>query len=150
MNFERIDISELLPQQPPFVMVDKLLSYGELTETAFTVREDNLFCDDGILSEAGIVENIAQTCAARTGYFNKYINKSAIRLGFIGAIRNLEIFRLPETGEVLHTQIRILEEIFRMTLIRAVVSIGNETIAGCEMKTSLGFENGESRNSVRH
>ncbi|MDR2690742.1 MAG: pseudouridylate synthase [Dysgonamonadaceae bacterium] len=137
MDFERIDISELLPQQPPFVMIDKLLNYGEVTETALTVKDDNLFCDNGLLSEAGIVENIAQTCAARTGYFNKYINKSAVQLGFIGAIRNMEIFRFPKTGEVLHTQIRILEEIFRMTLIRAVVNIGNETIAGCEMKISL-------------
>jgi 3-hydroxymyristoyl/3-hydroxydecanoyl-(acyl carrier protein) dehydratase len=63
-----INILDLLPQRPPFIMIDKLTHFDlKSAETVFTVCEDNLFCVDGVMEEAGIVENIAQTCAARTG-----------------------------------------------------------------------------------
>ena len=74
MELEKIDIHELLPQQEPFVMVDTLTFFNEKeTSTTFTVREDNIFVEDGVLNECAIAENIAQTCAARLGYINKYI-----------------------------------------------------------------------------
>jgi 3-hydroxymyristoyl/3-hydroxydecanoyl-(acyl carrier protein) dehydratase len=63
-----ISILDLLPQRPPFIMVDQLTHFDmKSAETVFTVCEDNLFCVDGVMEEAGLVENIAQTCAARTG-----------------------------------------------------------------------------------
>ena len=66
--FEEIDIKSLLPQQPPFVMVDALLDYSEeKTVTALKVQEENIFCSNGTLSASGMMENIAQTCAARLG-----------------------------------------------------------------------------------
>jgi predicted hotdog family 3-hydroxylacyl-ACP dehydratase len=138
VNFEKIDILTLLPQRPPFVMVDKLLLYDMgVTETSFRVHEDNIFCDDGRLSESGLIENIAQTCAAGIGYVNKYSYNDAIKLGFIGSIRNMEIFRLPQTGETLTTRICTVEEVFRMTLINAKVTIGQELITSAEMKIAI-------------
>lgn len=143
MDFETIDIQEILPQRPPFIMVDKLL-YCDLqtTRTALLVRDDNVFCDNGILSEAGIAENIAQTCAARLGYINKYLHNSSIKIGFIGAIRNQEFLRLPHTGETLVTQIETMQEVFRTTLVNAIVHAGNELITSCEMKIALTDING--------
>ena len=145
MDFRKIDILELLPQKPPFIMIDKLeYCDRETTITNFKVQPKNIFCDNGIFSESGLIENIAQSCAARIGYINKYINKESIHLGFIGAIRNLEILRLPKTDEFITTEINVLEEIFRMTLVKATVKSDNELIASSEMKISISeIENAE-------
>ncbi|GHS85797.1 hypothetical protein FACS1894201_05920 [Bacteroidia bacterium] len=136
-NFEAIDILEILPQRLPFVMVDKLLHFDfEATRTSYAVKADNIFCNDERFTESGLIENIAQTCAARIGYINKYIMKNTIKLGYIGAIRNLEIVRLPKIGELLVTQITTIEEVFKMTLINATIKVGEEVIVACEMKIS--------------
>ena len=64
-----VSVLDLLPHQPPFIMVDKLTHYDATSaKTTFVVRDDNLFCINGFMEEAGLIENIAQTCAARTGF----------------------------------------------------------------------------------
>jgi predicted hotdog family 3-hydroxylacyl-ACP dehydratase len=132
------DILKLLPQKPPFVMVDKLLYCDhETTKTTFTVCEDNIFNDNGMFAEAGLIENIAQTCAARVGNSNNNEGSSSVKIGFIGMIRNLEIERLPKVGETMVTQVDLTEEVFQISLVNAIVSIGDEIIASCEMKISL-------------
>ena len=76
-----IDIHTLLPQQEPFVMIDTLVAFDELTTvTETTINERRMFVADSVMSEAGIIENIAQTCAARIGYVNKYILKEDIKI----------------------------------------------------------------------
>jgi predicted hotdog family 3-hydroxylacyl-ACP dehydratase len=138
MDFSKINILELLPQQPPFIMVDKLLHFDEVkTVTEFSVRSENLFFEDGRLTSSGLVENIAQTCASRIGYVNKYILKQSVKLGYIGAIRNLVIHRTPLLGEKLTTTIEVIEEIFKMTLVKATVLCGEEVLATAEMKIAL-------------
>jgi predicted hotdog family 3-hydroxylacyl-ACP dehydratase len=138
IDIEQIDIKELLPQQPPFVMVDKLLQVDRVyTRTQFTVRADNLFCEQEHLTSSGLIENIAQTCAARMGFINKYIYRKQVKLGFIGAIRNLHIMRTPLVGEQLVTTIEVTEEVFSMTLVNATVSVANEVIVSAEMKIAL-------------
>ena len=55
------DIRELIPQRPPILMVDGLESVeGDTAVGTLTVRADNCFADEeGVLSEAGVVEHIA-------------------------------------------------------------------------------------------
>lgn len=139
MDVTAIDIHELLPQREPFVMVGRLEHFDMTrTVTATTVTAGNPLADGDRLSAAGVLENIAQTCAARIGYVNKYILKRGIQIGYIGAIRNLRLSRLPKTGETLTTAIETVEEIFGMTLVRATVNVGDETIARGDMKIALG------------
>jgi len=134
-RIQKVDILELLPQKPPFVMVDRLLYRDvQTTKTALTVREENIFFDNGVLAEAGVIENIAQTCAARMGDTNKETGKNSVKIGFIGVIRNLEIARLPKAGETIVTQVNLAEEAFQISLVHATVSIGDEIITSCEMK----------------
>lgn len=137
-DFEKIDIHELLPQQPPFVMVDKLMHFDEtVTTTTFEVRADNIFVDDGTLNACALAENIAQTCATRLGFVNKYILKRAIQLGFIGSIRNMQVMRTPSVGEKLTTTITVREQIMGLTLVDATILVGEETIVTAEMKIAL-------------
>lgn len=138
MNFEQIDILELLPQRPPFVMVDTLLHYDDVKcVTSLLVKEDNIFVENGHLSSSGLIENIAQTCAARMGYINHFLNKETIKLGFIGAIKNLKIESLPKVNDTIRTSIEIVEEVFQMTLVNAVIELDNKVIVSAEMKIAL-------------
>ena len=138
MNLTDIDIHELLPQQEPFVMVGKLIHFDmERTVTETKICRENIFTENDLFTASGIIENIAQTCAARIGYVTKYILKKGIQLGFIGAIRNLKLHRCPKVGETIQTTILTIEEIFGMTLVKAMVCVGDEILAESEMKIAL-------------
>ena len=138
MEIDKIDIHELLPQREPFVMVGRMV-YFDMGRCATRTRiaPGNLFVEKGRFTASGIIENIAQTCAARIGYINKYILKKGIQLGFIGAIRNMNLYRSPEAGEEIETEIVTIEEVLGMTLVSAKVTAGEETIAEAEIKNAL-------------
>ncbi|MCM1373044.1 MAG: pseudouridylate synthase [Bacteroides sp.] len=141
MDVTRIDIHELLPQREPFVMVGSLVSFDmQRIVTATVVSEANLFVDAGLFAPAGLIENMAQTCAARIGYVNKYILHKSVRIGFIGAIRSFRLYRLPAIGETLETTVDTLEEVFGLTLVRATIRVGTEIIAEGEMKIAENEE----------
>lgn len=141
MDLEQIDIHELLPQREPFVMVDKLVYFDEkTTTTSFLVREDNLFVENGRLNACALAENIAQTCAARLGYVNKYILKRGIQIGFIGAVKDMKVIDTPVVGDVLTTTIHVLEQIMGLTLVTTVIRIGDRVVTTAEMKIALADE----------
>jgi predicted hotdog family 3-hydroxylacyl-ACP dehydratase len=128
------DILSFIPQRAPFVMVDHLLEMNEtITRSEFVVKEENIFVEDGFLKEPGLVENIAQTAAARAGYISKTEDKP-VALGYIGSIKNLQIFSLPQTGDHLVTEVKVENQIFDVTLISGSISCNEKTIASCEMK----------------
>lgn len=132
-----IDIKTILPQQPPFVMVDELLHCDNIvTKTSFNVREELVFVSNGVFTEPGVVENIAQTCAARMGYVNSVINDGNVKVGYIGSIKNLQIYHLPVIGDKLETTIEVQNEVFNFLLVKAKVECGEKLIAECEMKIS--------------
>ena len=136
-KIEDITLNELLPQRPPFVMIDRLVSCDEVfAVTELLVREDNLFIEDERLTSAGLVENIAQSCAARIGYLNLNAG-GTVKIGVIGAISNLDIMRTPKVGEKLVTTIELISEVMQMTLVEAVIRIGDEEIARTSMKIAL-------------
>lgn len=137
MEIKDIDILTLIPQRRPFVMIDRLLSFDEIeSSTDFVIKEDNIFCKDGLFLETGIMENIAQTCAARIGYININNNES-VKIGVIGSIKDLIITKLPKVGTTLLTKVKVLSEVFAITLVEAEVYDNDELIAKCEMKISL-------------
>lgn len=138
MNFSDIDILDLIPQRRPFVMVDELLHYDPiLSNTRFLIKESNILVENGFLSESGITENMAQSCAARIGYVNKVINQSEVKIGFIGGVKNLVIHRLPLVGNFIYTDIEVVGEVMSMTLVKAVVKELDDIIAECEMKIAI-------------
>ena len=134
----RIDIHELLPQQEPFVMIGRLVALDNTdTVSETTVSADNLLVDDGNLSASGLVENVAQTCAARIGYVNKYVLKRGIQLGFIGSVRNLVIHGLPAVGQTVTTTVSVREQILGMTLATARVECEGRELLTTEIKIAI-------------
>ena len=134
---QEYDILTLLPQRPPMVMVDRLLHCDPVvTVTELTVREDNIMVEDGRMSACGLIENIAQTCAARMGYIN--LSKGeAVRVGVIGALRDMEIHSLPTVGSKIETTIEVCDEVFGMTLAQAESRCGDTLLASGTIKIAL-------------
>ena len=127
----------LIPQKDPMVMIDNLLEVDETRGvTDLLVRKDNIFCQNEQLLEAGLIENIAQTAAARTGYIFSQ-KKEKIPTGFIGAIKNLEILFLPNVGDKLRTEIQYQGEVFDIILVHGKITVAGELAAQCELKVFL-------------
>ena len=101
--------------------------------TTFTVKAGHIFVSGGALTEPALVENIAQTAAARMGYICRQEQK-AVPVGFIGAVQNLRIYALPQTGDTLFTTIHIKNQVFNATIIEGNISVKGKPIASCEMK----------------
>jgi len=115
-------------------MVDKVLDYHETGfTTSFYITENNIFQENGLFKEPGLVENIAQTAAARAGYVSRRESKP-VQVGYIGAVNALQVHKLPRTGNELITEITIENQIFDVTLISGKITCNNETIAQCKMK----------------
>jgi predicted hotdog family 3-hydroxylacyl-ACP dehydratase len=127
------NILSLIPQRPPFVMVDELVFSDEnITRTSFRVSGDNVLVENGEFTEAGLMENIAQTASAGTGYIANIENKP-VALGYIGSVKNFEVFALPKVNDELLTEVKIEEQVFDMTIISGTVKHNDTILARCEM-----------------
>lgn len=133
----------LIPQCPPFVMVDSLLSYHEKGVVgALTVTADNIFVDIETQSfqASGFIEHMAQAVALYTGY-QCYLKDEGNPIGYIGALKNIEIKRLPKVGEQILTTVEILQDFMGVTLVSVRSEVGGEEIAKGELKTVVPQEN---------
>ena len=131
------NIISLIPQRAPIVMVDEFLGIEDnLSKTAFSVKEENIFVDAGVMSECGLIEHIAQSAAARVGYLFTEAGKP-IPIGYIGSVNNFEIKEFPKVGETIFTNIEVLQEVMGITLIMAHCYINKVEIASCKMKIFL-------------
>lgn len=130
-------VINLIPQKEPFVMVDKLYQFSEdKIVSGLTITETNLFCFENIFLEPGLIENMAQTVAMHKGYTYHLKNEPA-PVGYIGAIKKVEIFDLPKLGSELVTTVTILHDIMGVTLVEAKVECDQKLIALSEIKTAL-------------
>jgi predicted hotdog family 3-hydroxylacyl-ACP dehydratase len=132
------DIATLIPQGPPFVMVDRFLgSDGPVTKTGFRVAADNPLVGNGRLTVAGLIENIAQTAAAGAGY-TALVSGGAVRGGAIVSVSNLVIDRLPDIGEELLTEINVTARVADIVVISGRITCRDTVIATGEMKILIG------------
>lgn len=130
----------LIPQRPPIVMVDCFFGIEEdRSYSGLTVTTDNIFCEAGKLQEAGLIEHIAQSAAARIGFLYTQQGKK-VPLGFIGSVDKLKIYSLPDVGQKLLTEITVVQEVFDITLISAQVKADEKLTAECRMKIFIKKE----------
>lgn len=95
------------------LMVTRLVHIDDASvHTQFNVTEDCVFVKNEILSETGLIENAAQTCSAIVG--QSYFDKDDLQgegnnlVGYISAIKKVEIFGLPKQGEVIVTKASLI------------------------------------------
>lgn len=135
--FDKDFVEQLLPQKFPFVMVDKMFSYTE-TEivSGLKIQEDNIFFDNGILVESGLIEHMAQSVALHTGY-EFFLKQEIAPTGYIGSIKNVEIKELPKLHDEIKTTVTILQQFAGITLVDIVTTLDGVKIAFGQMKTVL-------------
>jgi predicted hotdog family 3-hydroxylacyl-ACP dehydratase len=130
-------LEQILPQRAPFVMIDALVADDPTqTETAFEILPENILTRNGKATAALLVENIAQTAAAGAGY-KALQGNGPVLVGFIGAIKNLVIHALPETGTRLKTITRQVNTVFNVSIVEGYVYKDDQLLASCEMKIFL-------------
>ena len=123
-----------IPQRAPFFMIDDVIyAEGNITKTNLTIRKDNLFIIDGHFTEPGLIENMAQTAGAGTGYRALKDNKPQ-PMGYIAALKNINIFSLPALGDTITTEAVFLQALLNFHLVRGKVMVGDKEIANCEFK----------------
>lgn len=130
-------ILQLIPQKPPFVMVDTLYEYTNLTgTTGFRIPLDNILVEEGYFSEPGLIEHMAQSMSLHRGYQGFLAGLDRPKTGFIGVIKSVEILELPKAGSRLKTYVEILHEILNVTSVSAKTeNEAGQLIAFSEMKT---------------
>lgn len=132
---------DLIPQKLPFVLVSTLEEVTEnMCRTSFEFTDDHVLCTNGELTPGGLMENMAQTCAAKMGYECFLANKK-IPVGFIGDVRDFTFLKLPKAGDKIMTEINIVHRIFDVTMIKARVMLHGAEISSCSMKIFVEPEN---------
>lgn len=128
------NILPYIPQRAPFIMISTLETCDDLgATTTFDVSEDNIFVQQHKLTEPALIENIAQTAAARIGFICQQ-EKRPVPVGYIGAVQNLKVNQLPTVQSKLTTQISIKHQIFSATIIEGRIFENEKLIAQCDMK----------------
>ena len=132
-----LNITHLIPQKAPFEMVDALLEYSDNSLTSsFTIKESNLFVENKIFRESGLIENMAQTVALHTGY-SYFLQDKQAPTGYIGSIKTVTIDQLPKCDDTILTTATILHEFNGITMVDVVVKLNGVEIASGQMKTVI-------------
>lgn len=135
-----LDILAILPHRRPFVLIDRLESYDESTTsvtTSYRIPEDGVFVEDNIFKAEGLMENIAQSCAARIGFYD-WLHELPVKPGVIGSVKGLSIASFPKVGEKIFTQITPKAEALGVLLASAQVKTESGTlVAECQIKVAV-------------
>ena len=128
------NILDFLPHRPPFVMIDSIaLDDAENAHSTFKIREENTLVENGLFTESGLIENMAQTAGAATGLKAQFEHKPP-SLGYIGAVKNLVVLSLPKAGQVLTTEVIFVRQVMNALMVEGIVRCEGKTLATCELK----------------
>lgn len=129
------NITDFIPQRDPIVMIDNLVEASDHhSVTQLEIRAQNIFVENGLFKEPGLVENIAQTAAAQVGY-QCSVKNIPVPLGYIAAVKSLTISRLPLVNSRITTSIKIVNQVMDVTLAEGqVVNEKGEECCRCEMR----------------
>ena len=128
---------QYIPQKAPFVMIDQVISSDDKeTKTEFVIQIDNIFVENNLFLEAGLIENMAQTAAAGMGYKSSLENKDP-EIGFIGQIKNLKIIELPKVGQTITTTMKTIHQVMNAFIVEGAILCEDKEIASAEYKIFL-------------
>ena len=132
------EITHLIPQKAPFVMVSSLVSFTETSITSsFCIKDDTIFLEDGFFLEPGIIEHMAQTVALHTGY-SYFLKGEDAPTGYIGSIKKVNINYLPKLNEVITSKVSVIHEFMGVTLVEITTyNSENKIIGTSQMKTVI-------------
>ena len=128
------NIENYIPHRFPFIMIDNLLIVNqEYFESDFRIDENNILVKNNFFQEAGLIENIAQTCAASFGFLGKEKNEKP-KIGFIGAISRLVLFELPPGNSKITTVVTPTHQLGNIFMVIGRNYLNGRILLECEMK----------------
>ena len=134
MKVPQDSISQYIPHREPFIMIGSLVSVtADRFESEFLIEEHNMLAEDGRFTESGLLENIAQTCAASFGFLNRE-EAGEPKIGFIGAMTKVEVYELPPVNSTIRTIVVPLHQLGNIYLIKGESFVEGRILLGCEMK----------------
>ncbi|GLU56708.1 hypothetical protein [Dyadobacter frigoris] len=134
MIITKENITNFIPHRAPFLMIDNLiLANGERFESDFFIEENNVLVRSGYFEESGLIENIAQTCAAGFGYLD-HGNGAEPKIGFIGAVTKLEVFELPLVLSKIETVVTPTHQLGNIFLVKGGNYCNGRKLLECEIK----------------
>lgn len=138
-----VDIQNYLPHRAPMLMVDLILDIdASFVETTFLIKEDNIFVQNNVFIEAGLIENTAQTCSSIVGkkYFfdeNGTENENVNVIGFISALKNVKIHSLPKVGDTIITKADLVSKFagddYTLCTMSCQSSVEDQILIECEI-----------------
>ena len=130
------DIEQLIPQRKPFIMVDGFEERdANSAATTLSVSRDNYFIlPDNTMAETGLIEHLAQSCSALSGYQALSQNLANPRVGLIGEVKHFECHRRPCVGEQLKSVVTFSLTFGNVTLATGLAYVNEELIADIQMK----------------
>lgn len=133
-----MNILDLIPQRPPILMVDHFdgLTVDGVSLTTYRVPSEGLFVTEGFLTPSGVIEHMAQSAAARIGWLATQQGGS-VAIGYIGAIGRFHYHQKPHCGQQITTTIRVVQELFSLSLVQATSRVGDTVVAEGELKIFL-------------
>ncbi len=135
------NILDLIPQRPPMVMLDGLAGCeGNAAHGYLEIKEDNVFSRNGYLEESGMIEALAQTAAARTGWLAMNaarVEKVRIPVGVIGSVKDFRLFFHPKTGDTLETTIEVVHEFMNASVVKGIARVDSRVACEAELKIFL-------------
>lgn len=138
-----VDIQNYLPHRAPMLMVDLILDIdANFVETTFLIKEDNIFVQNNVFIEAGLIENTAQTCSSIVG--KKYFfdedgteNENVNVIGFISALKNVKIHSLPKVGDTIITKADLVSKFagddYTLCTMSCQSSVEDQLLLECEI-----------------
>jgi radical SAM protein with 4Fe4S-binding SPASM domain len=128
-------VGGMIPQAPPFRVVDRLLSVGERVAMVETViRKDNPFVGDNeALDESAYLELIAQSAAAMNGFRGVRGNGHEPE-GYLLGARNVEILGTSRVGDTLNTRVFKATRYGDFGVVEGQVFRGDTLLARGEIK----------------
>lgn len=128
------NIENFIPQKHPFVLMSDIDDWSEsITIGSFCIPSNHILVEQGLLTEEGIIEHMAQTAAVSSGY-TAFKNNTPVPVGFIGQIKSLKIHQLPKANSTIKTKMEHIHQIGPISVIQLTCKKDDILIAECEMK----------------
>lgn len=131
-------ITALIPHRHPMLLVDEVSHADSLScHTVYTVSAECFLVDGGRLSEAGLVENMAQSASALAGWHALLNGASGPPVGTIGEVSHLHIHSLPLVGQTLSTEVSFGIAVGSIRTLTASVTVNGVLAASARFKINI-------------
>jgi len=135
IKFSDDQIKQFIPQREPMLMVNRMYDCTEdSVQTGLVINQENIFVDEnGVFSEAGVIEHIAQSAAVFAGY-NDFINGRPVVLGYIAEIKGFSNPVCVKANQEILSSLKVVSYAMNITLMQANSYVDGKEVASCKIK----------------